>query len=246
MVLPCAWPARWWFTKVRHTFAWLRKLQLLRRLLHEARRLPQEAQTLMRKNSPTHADIMRNVNSEAIVLHNTRRGLTLDEHRSNITTVQRSLGLPVGVLKEGWSKEAEHRLFELLRKAKRTRNKVPALMDTEPAKATNTLPDDPIEDCGPAHEKNDPIKDCGAPEEKVEGKSRTSLTQLHRPRPRTQRARRRRSPFRTSRSVSARPWTKRCPRTLRTSSMSAFSRLAGIEGSNHGAEQGARASRCNC
>ena len=31
---------------------------------------------------PTHADIMRNVNSEAIVLRNTRRGLTLDEHRS--------------------------------------------------------------------------------------------------------------------------------------------------------------------
>eukprot|EP00439_Symbiodinium_sp_Y106_P019815 s6033_g2.t1 len=121
---------------------------------------------------PTHADIMRNVNSEAIVLHNTRRGLTLDEHRSNITTVQRGLGLPVGVLKRGWSKEAKHRLFELLRKAKRTRNKVPALMDAEPAKAADALPDDPIEDCGPAHEKNekkdDPIEDCGAPEEKVE------------------------------------------------------------------------------
>ncbi|CAE7609707.1 unnamed protein product [Symbiodinium sp. CCMP2592] len=94
---------------------------------------------------PTHGDIMRNVNSEFIVLHNTRRGLTSDEHRSNITTVQRSLGLPVGVVKGGWNKEAEHRLLVLLRKAKRIRNKVPALMDE----------DNPIEDGNPPPENNE-------------------------------------------------------------------------------------------
>lgn len=106
---------------------------------------------------PTHADIMRNVNSELITLHNTRRGLTSDEHRSNITTVQRSLGLPVGVLKGGWTKEAEHRLLELLRKAKRVRNKVPALMDAAqvevaPEAAHQALEDDPIEDCNAPEE----------------------------------------------------------------------------------------------
>ena len=103
---------------------------------------------------------MRNVNSESIFLHNTRRGLTSDEHRSNITTVQRSLGLPVGVLKGGWTKEAEHRLLELLRKAKRIRNKVPALMD---AARVEVAPE-------PAHQalENDPIEDCNAPEEKSE------------------------------------------------------------------------------
>ncbi|CAE7942138.1 unnamed protein product, partial [Symbiodinium necroappetens] len=115
---------------------------------------------------------MRNVSSELIVLHNARRGVTSDEHRSNITTVQRTLGLSVGVLKGGWNKQAEHRLLELLRKAKRIRNKVPALMDAE---QVEVAPE-------PAHQawEDDPIEDCNAPEEKKEQQVKVSLSDYER------------------------------------------------------------------
>ncbi|CAE7228549.1 unnamed protein product, partial [Symbiodinium natans] len=82
---------------------------------------------------PTHADIQRNIDSGAIMVHVSRVAQTASAHRSLVTNIQKALRLPVGISNGEWGVEAQRRLFEVLRKAKRSRGRVLAIADKEEA-----------------------------------------------------------------------------------------------------------------
>ncbi|CAE7256890.1 unnamed protein product [Symbiodinium natans] len=80
---------------------------------------------------PTHADIQRNIDSGAILVHASRVAQTASAHRSLVTNIQKAPHLSVGISNGEWGVEAQRRLFELLRKAKRSRGRVLAIADKE-------------------------------------------------------------------------------------------------------------------